>query len=303
MTKLSGLSSPSSSSSGISAGEERADSDGSKNGKYLNTSNTKKLNQNVKKQRYPVDNCAGDSSCFSSQELLPDERQPSQSKYLDACPSSQETYCSDIERIVDNTESNAITKRIHVFQTNYSNNSHESNVFTTTSQEYSESITSNDMLLDELGGKSKAVKLVEVSSSASSGFHSLSSQSEEHAKSDSNEINSDDMLNNINNNNNGNREKRGTKRKNKFSDTPSDDVSDNETFAKKLKTTFEEIDDNSPNDLCIICLSQPKNGAFVHNRCLHVCCCYRCSVKVWNKRKRCPLCNSQVKTVMKMFVH
>lgn len=54
---------------------------------------------------------------------------------------------------------------------------------------------------------------------------------------------------------------------------------------------------------CMMCLTQPKNGVFVHNRFLHLCCCYRCAVKVWNKRKRCPICNCKVKNVMKLFVH
>lgn len=55
--------------------------------------------------------------------------------------------------------------------------------------------------------------------------------------------------------------------------------------------------------LCMMCLTQPKNGVFVHSRFLHLCCCYRCAVKVWNKQKRCPICNCKVKNVMKLFVH
>lgn len=54
---------------------------------------------------------------------------------------------------------------------------------------------------------------------------------------------------------------------------------------------------------CMMCLTEPKNGVFVHNRFLHLCCCYRCALKVWNKRKRCPICNCKVKNVMKLFVH
>lgn len=88
-----------------------------------------------------------------------------------------------------------------------------------------------------------------------------------------------------------------------LSDTDDDDLITN--ASKKMKTTIaENLDDNDPsNGMCIICLTQPKNSAFVHNRFLHVCCCYRCAVKVWNKRKRCPVCNSQAKNVLKMFVH
>lgn len=54
---------------------------------------------------------------------------------------------------------------------------------------------------------------------------------------------------------------------------------------------------------CMICLSQPKDGVFVHSRFLHLCCCYRCAVKIWNKKKRCPICNCKVNNVQKIFVH
>lgn len=54
---------------------------------------------------------------------------------------------------------------------------------------------------------------------------------------------------------------------------------------------------------CMICLSHAKDGVFVHSRFLHVCCCYRCAVKIWNKKKRCPICNGKVKNVQKLFVH
>lgn len=61
--------------------------------------------------------------------------------------------------------------------------------------------------------------------------------------------------------------------------------------------------DDSTYGSCMMCLTQPKNGVFVHSRFLHLCCCYRCAVKVWNKRKRCPICNCKVKNVMKLYVH
>lgn len=60
---------------------------------------------------------------------------------------------------------------------------------------------------------------------------------------------------------------------------------------------------DSSYGLCMMCLTQPKNGVFVHSRFLHLCCCYRCAVKVWNKQKRCPICNCKIKNVMKLFVH
>lgn len=79
------------------------------------------------------------------------------------------------------------------------------------------------------------------------------------------------------------------------------DIDDDELFAKKSRV-LHEMDSLCSERLCMICLSAPKNGAFVHSQKLHVCCCYQCSVKVWNKRKQCPLCNLRVKSVLRMYV-
>uniref|UniRef100_A0A1L8DTC2 Putative e3 ubiquitin-protein ligase mdm2 n=1 Tax=Nyssomyia neivai TaxID=330878 RepID=A0A1L8DTC2_9DIPT len=65
----------------------------------------------------------------------------------------------------------------------------------------------------------------------------------------------------------------------------------------------KDVDERENLGLCIMCLEEPKNGVFVHSRFLHLCCCYKCAVKVWNKQKRCPICNSKVKNVLKLFVH
>lgn len=70
---------------------------------------------------------------------------------------------------------------------------------------------------------------------------------------------------------------------------------------KKLASNFDDTTDNS--DLCVVCLSEPKNGAFIHTKFAHLCCCYRCAVKIWNTRKKCPICNCPVKNVLKLFVH
>lgn len=66
-----------------------------------------------------------------------------------------------------------------------------------------------------------------------------------------------------------------------------------------------QIDDVNVSNLgvCRFCMVSPKNGVFVHNNCLHLCCCYKCAVKVWKKRKSCPICNCKIKNVTKLFVH
>jgi Zinc finger, C3HC4 type (RING finger) len=64
------------------------------------------------------------------------------------------------------------------------------------------------------------------------------------------------------------------------------------------------IDVNDTNlGTCRFCMLNPKNGVFVHQNCLHLCCCYKCALKVWKKRKSCPICNCKIKNVTKLFVH
>lgn len=66
---------------------------------------------------------------------------------------------------------------------------------------------------------------------------------------------------------------------------------------KEVSDKFEK-DDN----MCIICVSEPKSGVFVHGRIAHICCCYKCAVKVWSKAKRCPVCNCRVSNVLKAVI-
>ncbi|XP_059618864.1 E3 ubiquitin-protein ligase Mdm2-like [Phlebotomus argentipes] len=60
---------------------------------------------------------------------------------------------------------------------------------------------------------------------------------------------------------------------------------------------------NPLDEPCIICLKEPKNGVFVHSSCLHLCCCYKCAKKTWNMNKKCPICNSKVRNVLRLFIH
>ncbi|KAL7027287.1 hypothetical protein ACKWTF_005395 [Chironomus riparius] len=76
--------------------------------------------------------------------------------------------------------------------------------------------------------------------------------------------------------------------------------------ASDLQQSSEELmaDINDSNlGICRFCMINPKNGVFVHNNCLHLCCCYKCALKVWKKRKSCPICNCKIKNVTKLFVH
>lgn len=247
---------------------------------------------------------AGESSCCSSQELSPDEQQSTATYLMAACASSQETYCSDIEQIVN---LNPKQSNLGLFEHNYPNS--QENIYTNSESASQASIYQNGCSIIKHDSSASTV-------SGCSGFSQSSTQYETNGNQSSTEIvvkscsssSIDEAIKptsttsiNCSSNISTGTTRKFKKRKMDFSDEISDsDVDDEELMAKK----FRAMDDaDSSNGMCMICLSEPKNGAFVHNRFLHVCCCYRCTVKVWNKRKRCPICNSQVKTVLKMFVH
>ena len=57
------------------------------------------------------------------------------------------------------------------------------------------------------------------------------------------------------------------------------------------------------NDMCIMCLSSPKNCAFIHTRAVHISTCYSCAIKTWSTTKRCPICNNKASNILKAFIY
>lgn len=85
---------------------------------------------------------------------------------------------------------------------------------------------------------------------------------------------------------------------------PPNHFSDNENAMVKdsIKVPLSRQDsDGFESKNCIICMTEPRTGVFVHGRIAHICCCYKCSVKVWMKTKRCPACNCKVSNVLRAF--
>lgn len=298
-----GLLSPSTSSS-ISVNDEKHDKDGrmSRNSsdgsegseignEYLQACKKRRRKTSLHKQNHS----AGESSCCSSQELSPDEQQSTlPTAYLAKCASSQENYCSEIEHIDKQSNSN-------IFKHNYPNS--EESVYPNSepvSQSLCDNVFETARALTQTSSLASTVSACSsLGSSQSSSEYAAASQpiatvSRLVDSADSGIVADSASQPSIST-------KKTKKRKINFADEISDsEIDDDELMAKKFRTMD---DTDSTNGMCMICLSEPKNGAFVHNRFLHVCCCYRCSVKVLNKRKRCPICNSQVRTVLKMFVH
>ena len=70
-------------------------------------------------------------------------------------------------------------------------------------------------------------------------------------------------------------------------------------------TVETSMDNNKGNvvadtNLCITCEFEEKSAVFVHGRVAHICCCYKCALKVWARTKRCPLCNRKVSNVLQV---
>jgi hypothetical protein len=81
-----------------------------------------------------------------------------------------------------------------------------------------------------------------------------------------------------------------------------EDESDNEQFFTRVD---EFVKSNSTEKdsmgMCSFCLVNPRNGLFSHSNSAHWVCCYKCAVRVWKKRKSCPICNCKVKKILKLF--
>lgn len=304
------MSSPSTSSS-ISAQDEKQEEDGrlsrnSSDGSEIGNQYMQKSKQTRTRRRttsHKQTHSAGESSCCSSQELSPDEQQSTlPSSYLAAaCVNSQESYCSELEHIVKVNKSNS-----NLFEHNYPN-SQESvypNSDPVSQVSLLENVFENVHSLSKIDSLASTVSGYSVSVLGSQSSTECDANGNEHAmvpEMKSSESFSPTSGRTTTESNSASLQRKSKKRKIDFSDEISDsDIDDEKLMAKKFRV-MEETD--SSNGMCTICLSEPKNGAFIHNRLVHVCCCYRCTVKVWNKRKRCPICNSQVKTVLKLFVH
>lgn len=79
-------------------------------------------------------------------------------------------------------------------------------------------------------------------------------------------------------------------------------LSQKENFnSKDIEANKDNIEDNS-NNLCNICLSQPKNGVINHGKIGHVYSCYPCAKLLRKKSNKCPLCNVKIKFVTKMII-
>ncbi|VVC36879.1 Zinc finger, RING/FYVE/PHD-type [Cinara cedri] len=81
------------------------------------------------------------------------------------------------------------------------------------------------------------------------------------------------------------------------SDTLTPEENDNSQNGKTISADNVELTQN----LCNICLVNPKNGVFNHGKIGHIFSCYQCAKQIRRKSNRCPVCNIKVQFVTKMI--
>ena len=74
----------------------------------------------------------------------------------------------------------------------------------------------------------------------------------------------------------------------------------NQQTINKSSETKDSESAFSP-DLCVICLTQPRNASLVHGRTGHQVCCIGCAEKLKENKKKCPVCRRKIKLVVKNF--
>lgn len=71
-------------------------------------------------------------------------------------------------------------------------------------------------------------------------------------------------------------------------------------FHSETKNDFNEMLKLN-NNLCNVCLVNPKNGAFNHGNFSHIYCCYTCAKKVQLMTNNCPICKKKIDKVTKLM--
>jgi len=67
------------------------------------------------------------------------------------------------------------------------------------------------------------------------------------------------------------------------------------------RTETKDCESAFSPDLCVICLTQPRNASLVHGRTGHQVCCIGCAEKLKENKKKCPVCRKKIKLVVKNF--
>ena len=53
---------------------------------------------------------------------------------------------------------------------------------------------------------------------------------------------------------------------------------------------------------CIVCLGQRTTATWVFMPCRHACCCIRCSQRIKDLSQSCPMCRSDIESMIQIFI-
>ena len=56
-----------------------------------------------------------------------------------------------------------------------------------------------------------------------------------------------------------------------------------------------------PPEMCVLCLTEPRNASIVHGQTGHQICCIGCAERLKKDKKKCPVCRKKIKLVVKNF--
>ena len=84
-------------------------------------------------------------------------------------------------------------------------------------------------------------------------------------------------------------------------ETPSSTVDGPETLGccKKEGALAKPVEPYG--EMCVVCLTQPRNASFVHGETGHQVCCLSCADKWRATKKKCPVCREKIQMVIKNF--
>lgn len=70
----------------------------------------------------------------------------------------------------------------------------------------------------------------------------------------------------------------------------------------EMKTIIEGngLDNSESNTMCICCLNSKRETTF--NPCGHISCCMLCSIKIFQKNKKCPVCRKDCHNFIKLYI-
>jgi hypothetical protein len=63
----------------------------------------------------------------------------------------------------------------------------------------------------------------------------------------------------------------------------------------------EHSDDDKDDDLCLICMDQPKNASLIHGDSAHIICCIDCAKMIMKNKASCPVCRKDIQLVVKNY--